>query len=210
MARAASAGSTPPRPVPIPGMAMRSMLLRAAASSAARVARLTFSTPIFIPGCSIVGAWITILANSVPALVTTAAPTAIGASDIASFWMAGPPLRDRAADTPPPIIPSEFAGLTTASTAMRVISDLARCICMKGKARGAPYLNIPPAPIAKSDQRILREHQVQLLLDLVGVGGAGHRELLNDEAPGGVQHPALTEGERLHPLEAIEITKDLG
>src|SRR5580692_917923 len=205
MARAASDGSTPPRPVPIPGMAIISRLLRAAASSAARVARLTFSTPIFIPGCSIVGAWMTILANSVPALVTTAAPTAMGASDMASFWIAGPPLRERAADTPPPIIPSEFAGLTTASTAMRVMSDLARCICMKGKARGAPYLNIPPGPIAKS-----REHQVQLLLDLVGVGGAGHRELLDDEAPRGVQHPPLTEGERLHPLQAIEITEDLG
>ncbi len=72
-------------------MAITSKPLRAAASSAARVARRTFSTPIFIPGCSIVGAWMTCLAQSLPALVTTAAPTAIGASDIASFWMAGPP-----------------------------------------------------------------------------------------------------------------------
>ena len=37
------------------------MPMRAAASSAARVARRTFSTPIFIPGCSIVGAWMTLL-----------------------------------------------------------------------------------------------------------------------------------------------------
>ena len=66
--------------------------MRAAASSAARVARRTFSTPTFIPGCSIVGAWMTCLAKSLPALVTTAAPTAIGASDMASFWMRGAPL----------------------------------------------------------------------------------------------------------------------
>jgi len=69
---------------------------------AARVARRTFSTPTFSPGWSIVGAWMTCFAQSLPAFVTTAAPTAIGASDMASRWMLGPPLRDRAAATPPP------------------------------------------------------------------------------------------------------------
>src|ERR1700753_4056820 len=72
----------------------------------------------------------TCFAHSLPALVTTAAPTAIGASDMASRWMLGPPLRDRAAATPPPMIPSEFAGLTTASTFIVVMSDFARWICM--------------------------------------------------------------------------------
>ena len=52
--------------------------------------------------------------------------TAIGAIDIASFWMVGPPFRDSAAATPPHMIPSEFAGLTTASTGMVVMSLLAR------------------------------------------------------------------------------------
>src|SRR5947209_485122 len=76
----------------------------------------------------------TCLAQSWPALVTTAAPTAIGAIDIASRWMVGPPFRDRAADTPPPMIPSELAGLTTASTGIAVMSLFARCICMAGAA----------------------------------------------------------------------------
>ena len=90
---------------------MTSMLLRAAASNAARVARRTFSTPIFIPGCSMVGAWMTFLAYRVPALVTTAAPTAIGASDMASFWMAGPPLRDSARRDPAAHDPQRIRGV---------------------------------------------------------------------------------------------------
>src|SRR5258708_7870166 len=140
MARAASAGSTPPRPVPMPGMAITSKPWRAAASSAARVARRTFSTPIFVPGCSIVGAWMTCLAHSWPPLVTTAAPTAMGARDMASRCTVGPPLRDSAAATPPPMIPSELAGLTTASTAIAVMSLLARCICISrvGPRRASP------------------------------------------------------------------------
>src|SRR5580692_11583271 len=81
-----------------------------------------------------VGAWMTCLAHSFPALVTTAAPTAMGASDMASRWMLGPPLRDRAAATPPPMMPSEFAGLTTASTFIVVMSDFARWICI-GRTR---------------------------------------------------------------------------
>src|SRR6185369_15343511 len=121
----------------------------------------------------------TCLANSLPALVTTAAPTAIGASDMASFWMLGPPLRDRAAATPPPIIPIEFAGLTTASTARVVMSDLARWICISGARRRVRlHLNTPAHSIAKTGPLgpqgpAMREGRsaedlLQLLLDLLG------------------------------------------
>src|SRR5436190_14667069 len=118
----------------------------------------------------------TCFANSLPALVTTAAPTAIGASDIASFWMLGPPLRDSAAATPPPIIPIEFAGLTTASTAMVVMSDLARWICMGGRRAGCALTLTPP--LAQSQKRVGRgsaEDLLELLLDLLRVGGPRDR-----------------------------------
>src|SRR6185437_14203103 len=39
----------------------------------------------------------------------------------------------------------------------------------------------------------LGKHEVELLLDLVGVGGAGDGELLHDEAARGVEHAALAE-----------------
>ena len=87
------------------------------------------------PGSSMVGAWMTCLAHSWPALVTTAAPTAMGASDMASFWMVGPPLRDSAAATPPPMIPRELAGLTTASTAISVMSLFAMWITIDRRFR---------------------------------------------------------------------------
>ena len=64
----------------MPGIAMTLKLLRSAAISAARAARRTFSAPIIMPGSSIVGTWMTFLAGSWPAVVTIAAPTAIGAA----------------------------------------------------------------------------------------------------------------------------------
>src|SRR5687767_5616527 len=135
MARAASEGSTPPRPVPMPGRAMVSKPWWAAAMSAARVARRTFSMPTLMPGSSIVGAWVTCLAQDRPAVVTTAGPTAKGARDMAFFWMLGPPLRDRAAATPPTMIPRELAGLTTASAGISVMALLAMLITILALAR---------------------------------------------------------------------------
>ena len=91
-------------------------LLRSAAISAARAARRTFSAPIIMPGSSIVGTWMTFFAGSWPAVVTSAAPTAIGAAAIAACWITSPPWRRSEPPMPPPMMPSEFAGLTTAST----------------------------------------------------------------------------------------------
>src|SRR3954463_7085185 len=84
MARAASSIGTLPRSVPMPGIAITLKLLRSAAISAARAARRTFSAPITMPGSSIVGTWMTFFAGSWPAVVTIAAPTAIGAAAIAA------------------------------------------------------------------------------------------------------------------------------
>src|SRR4029077_20195612 len=95
----------------------------------------------------------TCFAQSWPALVTTAAPTAMGASDMASFWMVGPPLRDRAADTPPPMIPKEFAGFTTASTGIAVMSLFARCICItKSDSRKGNVASLAGARAKKAQE----------------------------------------------------------
>src|SRR5450432_2392543 len=133
----------------------------------------------------------TCLAQSFPAFVTTAAPTAMGASDMASRWMLGPPLRDSAAATPPPMIPSEFAGLTTASTFIVVMSDLARWICMGRTRFGVRAASLTSHAGGVQNQRladvkkqprppgaVLRRSSVkdllELLFDLFGVRGTGH------------------------------------
>src|SRR5215471_4101386 len=59
-------------------------------------------------------------------------------------------------------------------------------------------------------QRALIKNLFELFLDLAGVGGPGHRQLLDDEPAGGVQHPPLAEREGLHPLETVEIAEHLG
>src|SRR6478672_491754 len=131
MARAASSIGTLPRSVPMPGIAMTLKLLRSLAIRAARAARRTFSAPIIMPGSSMVGTWMTFLAGSWPAVVTIAAPTAIGAAAIAACWITSPPWRRSEPPIPPPMIPNEFAGLTTASTGIDHRSAFATCTCIR-------------------------------------------------------------------------------
>src|SRR5215831_11459330 len=122
----------------------------------------------------------TCLAYNVPPFVTTAAPTAIGASDMASFWMVGPPLRDSAAATPPPMIPSEFAGLTTASTFIVVMSVLARWICM---AEAGEALK-PPPTLTPLQRAMQNAHFTRHISDRVG-----EDELCSSEPIAGGQGP---------------------
>jgi hypothetical protein len=71
-------------------------------------------------------AWMTNLASSFPPLVMTASLVDSGPSFSMSVsdscWMAGPPLREIAAATPPPCFRYPFAAFTTPSTGSVVMS----------------------------------------------------------------------------------------
>src|SRR6185369_4144027 len=68
----------------------------------------------------------------------------------------------------------------------------------------------PPGPSQVPFPSYLRYELFQLLLDVALVGGPGDRQLLHDQAARRVEHPALAEGQGLHPLEPKQVAEDLG
>src|SRR5436853_900366 len=159
MSLAASAWTTPPTPVPIPGIAIEVKPCASARVNAAFVASATFLAGMDIAGCGIVGAWMMPLKLVRPPDVSTALPTGMGACFLTSASTSDPAARLITPATPPPMMPKLFAAFTMAwasasrmlpwTTLIRSLAALIRStgLLLLGVAGDALVAELIPRPV---------------------------------------------------------------
>src|SRR6478609_7809605 len=169
---AASSSGKPPTPVPKATRASERASSSSAFSSVAAVARRMMSAEVGPPS-SIVAAWMTHRAGSVPAVVSTASPSPTGARRWLSSWISGPPARAMAPATPPPCSSRVLAALAMASTP-RVVMSVSRTSTVavtRPRLRhfGWFVLALEALAAALDGGDELREVDLERVEDLVGV-----------------------------------------